>query len=248
MVQKPRPGDDLLDYLSQSSLWIELADVLGAYHSGALRPTRAPAIAQGTVLLTNTTDQDFAAGQLAQIKPITPLPTSGDADTDTLLFKAFATSPSFAFEAPAWHGKIDNAIALQSDVATGQSYEHRFPVWGVVLVTGYTAGDRYVMPDPDDPTKCKSGSGGLWKVLGYDGHDRCIVDFTNNQTLWRYELNEATLTPETTNAKLLTLDGTTFADSIELSDPLSIGSVDGIGYEGYCQHVGNAFHIAPGPC
>ena len=109
------------------------------------------------------------------------------------------------------------------------------------------------MIDPDFPTKLKSADAGIYRLvcdLGENdvgGDNVVIVDTHQSYHNWRFELTEDWASASTTAAgKLLNWDGTTFADTVTLSDPDSVARGLPTGSTGYCHHRGNAFEVYSG--
>lgn len=243
----PTPGDDVSEVLFNSELIGALLHMLNAYERGAFQLPETGGEIEGRLVLENTSGDDFVAGEVGQLGSLAALP-SGTDDDDAIAWD-YHESPNLPVAAPTWHTSIDNLVAIQSDTPAGEFYEHGNRWFGTVLATQTNAGDRFVMIDPANPKRMKTADAGIWQILAYDGHGRCLVDFRRSQPLWRYKLNEASQAPGTTSAQLYRIDGDQFsASAINLSDPLNIGSNDPTSFEGYCAQVGNEFHIAPGPC
>lgn len=238
----PSPGSDA-SFLSESALWRDLLTMIREWKQGKFT-AGSRSKRRGYIQIENGAGRDIEPGEFMQI-------TSMTQPADTSLGIATNYSPILTATEPTWHSAIDNIVISDGPVADGEFFAYQPRTFGVVSCTGSKGSDlRYVMIDPANPQYGIRCSSGLYRVLGYDStNDFAIVDLGKSQPLWRYKLTEASLAPSTTTAKLYTLDGTEYSTTtVELSDPLSIGDGDALDYEGYCVHVGNAFHIAPGPC
>lgn len=244
---RPRPGTDAESLLLNSAFFGDLVDLLNAYKAGSLNPPVLPLDDFGRLTLENTTGVDILAGEVQQIKPIAALPTGSG---DELVHWTWHENPNMELLVPTWHTAIDNLVAIQTDIADGETYEHSPRHFGTVLATVVETTDRYVMLDPANPRRMRTAPSGIWKIIQQDGNGRCLVDFRESQPLWRYKLTQSSQAPATTTAKLIRLDdGDDFsATEFDLSDPLSLTDRQGVDGEGYCHLVGNEFHAGEGPC
>lgn len=159
--------------------------------------------------------------------------------------------PILTLSDPVWHSAIHSLIITHRTIPANTPTavgSNRFAYAPIALGS---SDHTFAMPDPTDPTKLKSSYSGIFKIIATMGDNDdlwAILDTTVSQPRWRYEITENSQAPDSTTAKLLNLDGTTFADSIELEDPDSVGNLDQTGHKGFCHHAGNKFYIATGPC
>ena len=149
---------------------------------------------------------------------------------------------------PVWHSDIDNIVIAAEPIPDGERGRVVLSGHCVIKAFGPETG-RYAMIDPATPYQMLVSQSGIARVCHRISTSYLLCMLGLGSSLWRYKLTEASLASATTTAKLVRLDVTEYsATTVELSDPLSIGNGDATDYEGYCQHVGNEFHIAPGPC
>lgn len=240
----PQPGTDAEGTLLNSALWGVLVEMANAYQNNRLAPPAEASSIAGKVIYENDSGSAILAGQLAHGQSLTALATSDD---EVGWFTN--TEPYFEMIDPVWHTGIDNIVPVQRDVPDGQTYDHPPSYFGTVLVTQVKTTDRYVMIDPANPIEMKTADAGIYRLLGYDGQGRAVVDFRDSQPFWRYKLTQASQQPAVTTAKLVRVDGDEYSSTaINLSDPLGLMDDQTTDAEGWCIHIGNEFHAIQAPC
>lgn len=163
-----------------------------------------------------------------------------------------ATNTRYSGESVEWHNKIARVAVTAMPIPDGE--------FGDVILFGQcvvkaenaaTAGDQvegeYVMIDPSTPKQVATSTGGIGRIIARSGQNHINIMLGITQPLFRYRMLEASQAPETTLAKLVSLDGDDIGD-IDLSDPLSIAINEGTDDEGFCEMIGNTFHVGTGPC
>lgn len=247
LYNRPRPGQEL-DLIDRADIWSDIVDLINAYKTGRLDPVGYEPDRERLIHLENTSGYDRMAGVLQQIDPF----TEPDEATEDL----FIESPVGETSDPVWHTAIDNLVVVPSDVLENGVFSYPSLSWAVVVVTDQVdVDDRWVMVDPAEPTKMKTADAGIYRIIGYvgEGEDtekRAIVDLTQSQTLWRYELTDDSNAPDATDAKLLRLDGTEFSSGsvTEISDPDGLMDDQVAGDKGFCIHAGNKFYAQTAVC
>jgi len=240
----PQQGGDA-NVIRSATVWRDLLAMRKWWKSrrgGTSLGTSTGRDREGGIYVRNDYGRDLRIGELVQCDSTTQ-------PADSALNEAYAISPIIHGDYPTWHTNIGNIVVANSAVEDGALFRLPNKNWATVRCAGQIGSSGlYVMPDPDFPHRALRCSSGIFRVIGYDAtNDLATVRIGQSQPLWRYELTQDSQAPNDTTATLKTLDGATFGD-INLKDPLSIGEDDLSGYEGYCIHVGNEFHIASGPC
>lgn len=202
-------------------------------------------MARSTSLVKNASGTDRDMGELLQIDPV----NAYVGPDSTEIYNAPAQLQLEATD-PVWHTGISNVVVCAEPIPDGES--------GVVVTGGLciirassaSATDDFLMIDPDEVNRMKGSSSGIAKRLArIDGADEWFwALFRHGQNQWMFELTEVAQAPNDTNAKLLNLDGTEFASSINLSDPLSVFEGESSGYRGMCGLCGNLFISSESPC
>ena len=242
---KPKFGKDPSDLVDSARYHTDLILMLSAYKRGEF--TRADPVrsVDPTIWVANDSGDSMDAGTLLQIATMDP----------ATIAELAARSPTFTAITPTWHTAIDNLFVLNQPAVNNQAIPYHLRGWATVLLTDHTAGDRWVMPDPFDPTKMRTADAGIYKILGLDeGNNVATVDLTQSQTLWRYELTQDSQAPEVTTAKLLRIDGDVYAISNENPAIINLADPDGLmddqvsGDRGWCHHVGNQFIAIQAEC
>lgn len=240
MYRRPQPGDPPTLILS-AGFQKDLVQLVNLFLAGGLGRTGDRKNPGPQVFVKNTTDSDFMPRQVVQLGAMVEPPSS--------LVDSYYQSPIVNAALPTWHTSIDNLTVMPSGALAGEIGGYSNRAWGAVNATIVNASDRYAMIDPSDVTKVKTASGGPWKIIGSDSTNGvALVDFTKSQMLWRYELTQDSQAPAITTAKLLNIDGTEFAASINLSDPDGMMDDQSSGDKGWCMHVGNTFQAQAAYC
>lgn len=153
----------------------------------------------------------------------------------------------FTLGNPTWHTNIHRLVVCAEPIPDGER--------GVVVVAGFclvamtatAASSDYVMISSTNTSKVTGASAGIAKLYAsFNGYG--LVNLGDRQPLWRYELTQDSQAPSTTTAKLIDLDGTTFATSINLTDPDSLMGDQVSGNDGWCIHSGNKFYAIQAVC
>lgn len=148
---------------------------------------------------------------------------------------------------PVWHTKIAKAVVLAEPIADGEP--GIAVVRGICVIKCNEADEGYAMIKKDTINEFAAADAGIARVLArVESSEYCVADFRSEQNLWQYELNESSQAPDDTTAKLVKLDGTEFADEVEISDPLSLMDDQGSGDTGFCILSGDKFHAIQAPC
>lgn len=243
VFRKPIPGERVGQYVANRAMWSALMDMLNAWRRNQI-PLKKPHGLKTVPL--GVKDTLIATGTVQAMSLEYDPFSSSTPDTELS-----AQKPIFALSDPVWHSNISNVCVVHRPMLANVPLPVRNTRYVLAPINIYLNTDEFAMIDPDEPTKLKSSTSGIFKVLAFMGSDPdtyAFIDTYQSQTRWRYELTQDSQAPGTSTAKLLRLDGVEFAASISLSDPDSIGSLDKIGHRGYCEQIGNEFHIASGPC
>ena len=121
-------------------------------------------------------------------------------------------------ELPVWHTKIAN-LAVTAEPIPDEEF-------GIVVLYGLcviavtsTGDDDYLMINPTTVHKMTAATSGIARQLGRVDDDYVIGIMGDRQIFWRYEMTEDSQAPNTTECKLIGLDGTTeHAATIDLTD------------------------------
>ena len=219
----------------RASSWNSLVDRVEQSQAGF--GALASSINPSSIVVTNNSGRDYEVGEAMAIEtydgPTEPLEVSDGLRVICGL--------------PIWHSNIAR-IAIAAESIPDQELGIAVVAGICIIKVADESVREYVMIDPATPTQCKFATGGIAKVITEVNATHVIANMGDRSNLWRYELTEANQSPGDTDAKLVSLDGAEFTASIDLSDPLSVGSEEPSEHEGYCIHVGNEFHISVGPC
>ncbi|MEM6499314.1 MAG: hypothetical protein AAF709_21635 [Pseudomonadota bacterium] len=153
----------------------------------------------------------------------------------------------FTVADPVWHTAINNAVVAAEPIPNNERGSVVVSGVCVVKCTG-AASYSHVMIDPANVNQMKASDTGIARLLHKFSGDYAVVDLRDAQELWRYELTEDSQQPATSTAKLLRLDGTEFAASINLSDEDGLMSDQVTGNKGWCTRVGNLFLAQQAVC
>ncbi|QDV44364.1 hypothetical protein Enr13x_42290 [Stieleria neptunia] len=148
---------------------------------------------------------------------------------------------------PTWHDSVASLGIVLDD--TPDDDFGRVVIGGAAVVRLSDATDgAYAFIDPSTPERWKLSASSGYKVIDKINDDWAVVNLSSFQPLWRYELTQDSQAPSTATAKLIALDGTEFAASINLSDPLSTTTYRETGDKGYCILTGDKFEaLVPAP-
>ena len=241
---RPSPGDPIGPVVYNAKTWSKILNILAAWDAGRLGtgPKKRKSGLKSSIAAKAVSDVDRGS---IQVLTMSGDPIAGLSDS---MRNIVEKRPVFTAGDPVWHSNIDNAVVMQRSVNADWASTVGSAKYITVDLDATDAGKQWAMIDPDDPTTLKAATGGIFKVMkGYAG-SRALLDTQQSQRIWRYELNENSQAPATTDAKLVNLDGTTFATSINLSDPLSLMDDQTANAVGFCWHIGNEFYAIQGPC
>lgn len=233
---RPKAGQPRAPLLKSAGFVGDVVDVVNDYkRSGSSSRDES---SERRIWIENGSGSDRTTGEILQISSMT--------QPSAAISEGFYQSPTMTAIDPVWHTSMDNLFVVHAAVLDGEVIAYHPRRWAMVIVTIMSASDRWVMPDPTTPHRMKTSTSGVWKILGLDTtNNRAIVDMTQSQPLWRYEITEDWQTSGTTTAKLLRLDGTEFASSVEIGEPDPtpghLMSDQVTGDKGYCVQVGNLF-------
>lgn len=190
-----------------------------------------------TVLMTkNVSGEDFEVGE-----PVVWSSTLSVASTSD-----FNPRESFAeyvceSDRPTWHSDVISLGCVLDDTPNGEF--GRVVIGGLAILKLSSGSGDWASPDPADDTQWKlSTSSGMVRVINKINADYAIAQIGVDQPRWRYRLNADSAAPSLTSAKLLSLDGTEFASSVDLSDPFSISSGQETDDEGFCVYASGKFY------
>lgn len=154
-----------------------------------------------------------------------------------------------------WHSNIGQVVLVQEPASSENE--------AVNIITGQfcraatsnavgptiSAGKRYAMPDPEDPSKLKISASGMFEVVYMAGANHAIVNIYRNQPYWMYELSSSFEDGEAT-ARLIDIDDEEFevGSNTTITDHLGLMSDQGVGDKGICLHAGNKFHAIQAAC
>jgi hypothetical protein len=238
--QLPKAGQPA-DFIESAAVWSDIFRLLNEWKAGRLNPVAEQRSRAAGVNVSNASGNDREAGEVLQIDSME--------QPDEAIVDAFMSAPVVDAIDPVWHTDIDNLVVVSGGVLDDSIFTWKPRHWTVVKVTVEEATDRFVMLDPDNLNQMKTADAGIWRIIGLDEENElAVVDLNSSQPFWRYELTETSQAPETTEAKLIRVDGTEFTDEINLSDPLSLMDDQSSGDKGWCIHIGNEFHAIQGPC
>ena len=228
---KVQPGNALT-----ATLWNSVVDRLPGDSLGA-GGAATSVYGQSVIELVNKTTADLELGQVVNIESF-----SGD-DQDE-----FAVGDALEFEAVTadWHDKVTNLAVVLEPCKADDKFTAVVDGLCLAKVTDQT-GD-WVFVDPDAPEDCKCGSGGFAQKIGDYGTDYALCLMNRMQNLWRYELTQDSQTPAVTTSKLLNLDGTQYASTMNLDDPDGLMEDQVIGDKGWCLRVGPKFYAIQAVC
>ena len=156
--------------------------------------------------IENITEDQLEVGTMNQLGDV----FEPDAAVDEDLKMIFYNQPKFESTDPVvWPDVLKSPVLLNIAVnpeSTGMVRSARYVVVDVTIVKEE---DKYVMPDPVDPTKLKTADAGLYRIVGIWPEDnKALVDTQESQPMWRFELpGSYSGTPPVSQAKLLRLDG-----------------------------------------
>lgn len=241
LPSKPNPNDDAAPFLADSGMWSLIIDMLAEWRSGKLTPEPQKKAGKQTAPILKRIDADLRDRFVLQQVDSAEDPALAVSDPN--LVRLSANSLILKVKDPIWHTAIDNIVIPKSpirDDVLSTAYGHRYVV---MPITPSDPSYRYAMVDPDDPTKLKAATGGIYKILQTlsDADSTSLLDTEDGQYKWRYELLESSQFPNTTQAQLLNLDDTVFASSMALTDRSGITASQTVGDKGYCFHAGNEF-------
>lgn len=254
----PVPGEEAVPFLTNSSMWASLLDMLGAYQRGEIGPSGQNGEDVCSPSLVATTADDIPYGEIRQLLAIQP-DLSSVTDNNEALIDYW--NPRFTFEDPVWHTKIDNLVLVieSNPVSDGNSSlyqlkKHRYYHIPITDSTFPAYSTGYLMVDPSTPTRLKScKTSGIYRAIGFynrgaNADHEAIIDSWYGQHWWKYELTQNSQAPSDTTAKLLDLEDTEFAASINLSDPEGFMDNQVTGDQGWCVHIGNKFYPIQAVC
>lgn len=159
------------------------------------------------------------------------------------------TNVAYTAVDPVWHTSISRLVILAEPVPADGYGRAVLSGHCVVSLSAGSGSVQYVMLDPTAINQLKGATGGVGRLLAkLSGGDYGMINFRDDSDLWRYEMTQASQAPATTTAKLLGIDGTEFAASINLTDPENLMDDQVIADTGYCHHVGNKFIAIQAPC
>ena len=243
---RPVPGRPSAPLVDSAQYHRDIIDLLAAYKRGDL--TRIPpAPRRDPQIRIKSTASDASLGEILQIDAMTAPPASDHI--------AWHRSPILEAKAPEWHTDIDRIAVCRNPVPNDSVFPYNPYHFASVKITVVKNTDRWVMVDPDTPTQCKTADAGIYKILGLDEtNNLAVCDLNQSQPLWHFELTQDAQThPDTTEAKLVRLDGddfTTGTDRVQLSDRTGMLEDTGAatGTIGQCLHVGNEFLVIDVKC
>ena len=150
---------------------------------------------------------------------------------------------------PAWHSSISRLVVLAEPIPNEQVGLAVLSGHCVAKLSSGSVDEDFVMLDPASINEAKSSDTGIARLeKKLSGGNYGLIVFRDSSRLWRYQLTEDSQAPATSAAKLLKLNGTEFAPSIDLSDPTELMEDQISGDEGWCIHVGNKFYAIQAPC
>lgn len=187
--------------------------------------------------------------------------SGADADFGTLLYlgdylglfedKPLEVQAFYDTAAMAWHGAIAQAVVTLEPIVNGETGQ--VALFGQCVVKSGSNADAsggdgtFAIPDPTDPTKIVASTGGIGRILANCGENHVTMLLGNTQNLFCYRMLESSQAPDTTSAKLVSLEGDDIGD-INLSDPKSLMDDQGTDDEGFCVLTGNEFRAIQAPC
>lgn len=239
LYPRPRPGQ--ASDIKSAALWTDIFELLNQWRSGMLTPQSSGSSKPAAIEIEGTVAR--GANEVLQLDEL---------ETGTAATKlARMDAPLITAIEPVWHSALDRLVIVPNGCIAGQVFSLPTLTWAAVACNVVQTTDRYVMLDPDNTTQMKSADAGIWRILGSDqANDYAIVDLTQGQPDWQYELTEDSQAPSTTLAKLLRMDGSEFAPGhlINLSDPRSFMDEQLSGEKGFCFLAGNKFYAYQSPC
>ena len=224
----PAPGASVAEFIKESSMWREILSTVRK--AKRLRPQGQGAGSGGSLSICGYAGGTLEPFTLAHQKDFSPPPNAN-------AFQ-WMYSPTAEIEAPTWHSTIYNVHIVPNKLKENQVTYLNGRMGVVKLSTTPNVNYPYLMVDPDNPHLGKTGTGGLFKILGFIEEEYAFVDVTENQPLWKFETT-AESTGNTAQAKLLNTDNSTFADTVTLTAPEALGYASGT--KGWCLHSKNLF-------
>lgn len=245
---KPSPNQDAAPFLASATMWSLIIDMLTEWRSGKFTQQPQRPGGKKTAPRVKRNDTNLRAAMVIQQVDSVEDPALGTSDTE--LLRQASKNLILKVKDPVWHTAIDNLVIPKSPIRNdvlSTVYSSRY---AVLPVSGTASGRGYAMIDPTTTTTLKASTSGIYKIVTTlsDANSTSIVDLWQSQPLWKYELTQDSQAPSDTTAKLLMLDNTQFAASINLSDPDSLMSDQVSGDKGWCIHCGNKFYAIQAVC
>jgi hypothetical protein len=239
---KPNEGDPAAPFLTDTAMWSALLDMLAAWMNGEFA-AQQPKNKKGLGTSPQARPEEILLeGRVSQMDELRDATMPPDISAQSLVRR----KPVLSVKDPVWHTDIDKPFVvnktLNPTTIVGVANQ-RYVTAPITLVKDT---DRYAMIDHTDPTKLKTSTSGIFKVIEiWEGDsDIAILDTLEQQRLWRYELTEEVTQDGTYSAKLLRLDGEIYASDAEITFAglPKIGVCMKAEERGYCYHTGNEFY------
>ncbi|MEM6468283.1 MAG: hypothetical protein AAF802_01855 [Planctomycetota bacterium] len=201
-----------------------------------------PLRSRGLVTLEckNTSGEDFEIGEAVAWKELLTVTDADDFNPRDNVGLAV-----YEAERLTWHDNLGSLAVViddtpDQDIAT-------VAIGGLCTVRLSDPADGvFAFPDPADPKHWRLTDYAGFRVTRRVNDDWAIIDTGWESPFWMYEITQAGADRK---AKLLHYDLTDFsATVVDLSDPLSAGIDDAVGYRSWCRHIGNRFVMLDSPC
>ena len=195
-------------------------------------------------LLNNGTDKD--AYSVAEAQEVTKVQDYNFAPSNT--------SPAFKIRDAQFPESLDRLVALPRELKQDVSTSIQISTVRVVRVEEVKSTDQYCMLDPEDTTRMRSSDTGPWSLLSYIDSNReyAIVDTSRASRMWRYELTEDAPSGQSTEGRLVRIDGDYFHSdpqyTVPIQDQLEMFRDQKEGNVGWCVQSGPRFINIQAPC
>ena len=214
---KPISGQEVKPYVGNQKIWNRIVLMLADYNAGKFKNRRSGEII-AVPSIENITEDQLELGTMNQLGDV----FEPDAAVDEDLKMIFYNQPKFESTDPVvWPDVLKSPVLLNIAVNPESTGMVRAASYVVVDVDIVKEEDKYVMPDPADPTKLKTADAGLYRIVGIWPEDnKVLVDTQESQPL----------------------DGDEYAgigNEVEVVDYLETGQT-----EGFCTQIGDKFVVA----
>lgn len=248
---KPTVGQPFSQGLS-ARLWSDIIDVVRDYKAGKLSNRNSSPISGISKLFANNKHIDgMGVGSVATLEIY-----GNELVSDS--------TPVLSMKRPRWHSSIAGAFPITQPALFKDSVVELNPSRFAIVRTdkNYSKNDIestnscYAMIDPTQTSRVVLRSSGIWKILGYVGEGRVVVDTCCSQPFFTYKLTTEfgySSARGTATAQLFDDQGNHIGPEedeaeIEVIDRMRLMENQSSGDEGICYLTGNEFHAIQAAC